>query len=158
MRTVRGIAVGVGLLAGTAHAETVAVSAADCQKLVAHTPSDDVTFKPGVGAGGKKVAPADLDGGYQLSIPETIDLQIGVDLADRLALRDARKNPGAQAGSSVTTRKVLPAEGYAPVGTLSIRGNDAYWNGQLIAPQDQAALTLACRQSLAQAENSAAKK
>jgi hypothetical protein len=137
------------LFASTAHAETVAVSAADCKKLVAHTPNDDVTYKPGVDVRGKKVAPADLDGGYQMELPESIDLQIGVDLADRLALRDARKQ--AQSGSAPTTRKVLPAEGYAPVGTLSIRGNEAYWNGKLLASQDQAALTLACRQGLTEA-------
>ena len=141
----------------TAHAETLAVSAADCQKLVAHTPSDDVTYKPGVDVRGNKVAPADLDGGYQLELPESIDLQIGVDLADRLAIREANKRDRAQAqaglptGNGAAARKVLPAEGYAPVGTLSIRGNEAYWNGKLLAGSDQAALTLACRQSLAEA-------
>ncbi len=145
------------LLPITAHAETVAVSAADCQKLVAHVPSDDVTYKPGVDVRGKAVAPADLGGGYKMELPESIDLQIGVDLADRLAIRAANKQAAAQAQAGLPTttgpaaRKVLPAEGYAPVGMLSIRGNEAYWNGKPLAPQDQAALTTACRQGLAKA-------
>ena len=143
--------------AATAHAETVAVSAAECKKLVAHTPNDDVNYKPGVDVRGNKVAPADLDGGYQMDLPQSIDLQIGVDLADRLAIRDANKRNAAQAGAGLptggpaTNRKVLPAEGYAPVGTLSIRGNEAYWNGKLLAGSDQAALTVACRQAMAEA-------
>src|ERR1700759_2531810 len=114
---------GMGLLTFAAQAETVAVSAADCKSLVAHTPSDDATYKPGVDVHGKAVAPADIGGGYQMELPESIDLQIGVDLADRLALRDARKQASgaqssAQSSSTATTRKVLPAEGYAPIGTL----------------------------------------
>ena len=152
-----GYAILVVSFTATAHAETVAVSAAECKKLVAHTPNDDVNYKPGVDVRGNKVAPADLDGGYQMELPESIDLQIGVDLADRLAIRDANKRNAAQAGAGLptggaaATRKVLPAEGYAPLGTLSIRGNEAYWNGKLLAGSDQAALTLACRQGLAAA-------
>jgi len=126
-----------------ARAETVTLSTGDCSKLVAHQPADDVTYKPGVDVRGKPVVPADLGGGSAVKIPESIDIQIGIDLADRLALRDARKS-----GAPATTRKVLPFEGKAPLGTLSVKGNDVYWNGERIAPQDELLLAEACHKGL----------
>jgi len=126
-----------------ARAETVTLSTGDCKKLVQHVPADDVTYKPGVDVRGKPVAPADLGVGYDMQIPEEINIQIGIDLADRLALRDARRQGGA-----ATTRKVMPYEGKAPIGTLTIKGNDAFWNGERIAAQDEALLAEACRQGL----------
>ncbi len=131
-----------------AHAETVALSAGDCKKLVQHAPNDTVTYKPGVDVRGKAVVPADVGGGYKLDLPESIDINIGIDLADRLGLRNSRR-PGAPPGAPV--RKVTPFEGRAALGTLSIRGTDAYWNGQRIAPQDEVLLAEACRQGLSAA-------
>jgi len=134
----------------SAYAETVKLSTGDCSKLVQHQPA--VTYKPGVDVRGKAVAPADLGGGYNMQIPEEINIQIGIDLADRLALRDARRRaaeptiPGVPAPAPV--RKVLPYEGKAPVGMLTIKGNDAYWNGERIAPQDEALLAAACQKGL----------
>ena len=129
-----------------AQAETVALSAADCKKLVQHVPADDVTYKPGVDVRGKAVVPADLGGGYDLKIPEEIHIQIGIDLADRLALRDARRS----SGSVPTARKVLPFEGKAAIGVLTVKGNDAFWNGERIASQDEALLAEACRKGLSE--------
>ena len=136
----------------TAQAADVPVSTADCSKLVQHVPADDVTYKPGVDVHGNAVVPADLGGGTNITMPEQIDIQIGIDLADRLALRDARQagsTPGLP-GTTTTTpvRKVLPYSGLAPIGVLTIRGNDAYWNGERIAPQDEVALADACRKGL----------
>lgn len=136
----------------TAHAETVKLATSDCSKLVQHQPADDVTYKPGVDVNGKAVVPADLRGGYNMQIPEEINIQIGIDLADRLALRDARRNnatpviPGLP--PSAPTRKVQPYEGKAAMGTLTIRGNEAYWNGERIASQDEVLLAEACRKGL----------
>jgi hypothetical protein len=42
----------------------------------------------------------------------------------------------------------MPYEGKAPIGTLTIKGNDAFWNGERIAAQDEALLAEACRQGL----------
>lgn len=138
------------------YAETVKLSTGDCTKLVQHQPADDVTYKPGVDVRGKAVAPADLGGGYNMPIPEEINIQIGIDLADRMALREARRNnaaPGAIPGlpAQQPVRKVLPYEGKAPIGMLTIKGNDAYWNGERIAPQDEALLAEACRKGLSNA-------
>ena len=142
--------IAAALLAGpVAQAESVKLSTGDCTKLVQHRPSADVTYKPGVDVRGKAVAPADLGGGYNMQIPEEINIQIGIDLADRLALRDARRAtppPGLPQPNPV--RKVLPYEGKAPIGTLTIKGNDAYWNGERIMPQDEALLAEACSKGL----------
>ncbi|MSO73034.1 MAG: hypothetical protein EXQ84_05425 [Rhodospirillaceae bacterium] len=80
-------------LGTAARAETVALSTADCKKLEQHVPADDVTYKPGVDVRGKPVVPADLGGGSTIKIPDEIHIQIGIDLADRLARREARRTP-----------------------------------------------------------------
>jgi hypothetical protein len=149
---IRTVGVASSCFALTVQAEAVRVSTRDCTTLVQHVPADDVTYKPGVDVRGKAVAPADLGGGYNVPIPEEITLSIGIDLADRLALRDARKQtnpPGLPAGSATApVRKVLPYEGLAPIGTLSVKGNDVFWNGERIGQQEELQLTEACRNGL----------
>jgi hypothetical protein len=130
-----------------AHAETVKLSTGDCTKLVQHQPADDVTYKPGVDVRGKPVAPADLGGGTNMQIPDEIDIHIGIDLADRMAWRGSAASAIPGLPPSGPTRRVLPYE-EASVGMLTIIGNDAYWNGERIAPQDEALLAEACRQGL----------
>jgi len=137
---ISAVAIASSSIGFTARAETVKLSTGDCSKLVQHVPADDVTYKPGVDVRGRPVVPADLGGGGTITIPEEIDIQIGIDLADRLALREARG-----------TRPVLPFEGKAALGTLTIKGNDAFWNGTRIAPQDEALLAEACRKGLTDA-------
>lgn len=128
--------------AALAQNQALSISVTDCQRIVSHKPSADVEYRPGVDVHGKAVVPADLGGGYGMTLPESIDIQIGVDLADRLALRDNRnKGKGPD-----PVRKVMPFAGYAPLGTLSVRGNDLYWNDQRLQPQDEALLASACRQ------------
>ncbi len=127
--------------------QALSVSVSDCQRIVTHRPSADVEYKPGVDVHGKAVVPADVGGGYGLTLPESVDIQIGVDLADRLALRDGRNRPKGQE----PVRKVMPFAGYAPLGTLSVRGNDLYWNNERLAPQDEALLASACRQGFSAA-------
>ncbi|MCB2108818.1 MAG: hypothetical protein KDE14_14005 [Rhodobacteraceae bacterium] len=72
-------------------------------------------------------------------MPDTIDIAIGIDLADRMGLR---------ARDQASTRPVLPYEGKAPLGTLSIRGNQVFWDGKILARQDVAAIAQACRDKL----------
>ena len=134
-----------------AQAEGVALSTADCSKLVQHVPADNVTYKSGLDVNGKAVAPADLGGGYNMPLPEEINIQIGVDLADRLALRAARQTPstpGVPSAAAAPVRKVLPYEGKAAIGTITIKGNDTFWNGERIAPQDVVQLAEACRKGM----------
>jgi len=81
-----------------------------------------------------------------MEIPEEIHIDIGIDLADRLTLRDQRR-AGEDAPNNVT-RKVLPYEGKASIGLVTIKGNETYWNGRRITPQDELLLAEACRQGL----------
>ncbi len=141
-----GVAASVALLIGYAQSETISLAASDCQRLVRHVPADDVAYTPGVDVRGKSVAPADLGGGYGISIPEDIHIEIGIDLADRLGLREGRIHNGDP--SDQVVRKVLPYEGKAALGLVTIKGNDVLWNGERIAPQDEVILAEACRQSL----------
>jgi hypothetical protein len=130
----------------TAQADTVSLNAADCQRLVRHVPSDDVNYKPGVDARGNAVAPADLGGVYNLAIPDEIHIEIGIDLADRLGLQENRRS-GDNSGAP-TVRKVLPYEGKAILGLVTIKGSDVLWNGERVTPQDELILAEACRQAL----------
>lgn len=145
---------GMTVSAEAAESKAVTLSKAACARLVQHVPSDDVTYKPGVDARGRPVVPADLGGGPSIVLPDEINIQIGIDLADRLALRDARRGTAPTPGLPGTptpaapVRKVLPFEGKAALSELTIKGNDAFWNGQRIAPQDEVMLAEACRQSL----------
>ncbi len=134
-----------------AYAEEVSLMTEDCQRLVRHTPTDDVTYRAGVDVHGNEVASADLGGGYNLSIPDEIDIQIGIDLADRLGLRQGLRSGGNPDGPVV--REVLPYEGKAPIGMVTLKGNDVLWNGERIAPQDELILAEACRQAMEEVED-----
>ena len=87
---------------------------------------------------GKPVAPADLPGGPTIDLPEFIEIPITVDTAQRLG----RGEPGNILGS----RRGL--EGKAALGTLTVKGNDLFWNGKQIQSQDEIFMAESCRSSL----------
>lgn len=55
----------------------IEISRADCQRLVRHQPQADVAYQAGQDVYGRPVAPADLDGGFRVDLPErfTFDLK-----------------------------------------------------------------------------------
>lgn len=114
----------------SAKAEQLSVRNADCQQVVFHEPADDVAFVPGVDVSGRPVVPADLNGGYGITAPEDVTIDIRLDLAERLGL-------GEGAASAL-----IGGEGV--VGQVTVRGQDIYWNGDLLPRDSQAALLLAC--------------
>ena len=128
-------------------ASTITVRGSECQRLVQHASTNDATYTPGVDVKGRAVAPADLDGGSNIALPEAIDIQIGVDLADRMSRRDA-KNRSSSSAQNQVARKALPFEGKVPLGNITVKGQDVFWNGERMLPQDQALLTEACRLSM----------
>jgi len=150
----RWLTMALMLLSTTAHAEALTVSTADCRRLTQAVPAKDVEYKAGVDVHGKKVAPADLGGGYQGIVPDEITLNIGIDLADRLGRAQAKAT-----GQAATTanRPLLPYTGTASIGQVTVRGNEVLWNGQPIQPADEAALAAACRSAGAAAEPPPAK-
>jgi hypothetical protein len=126
-------------------ARTITVRGSECQRLVQQASTTSATYTPGVDVRGKAVAPADLDGGSNLILPEAIDIQIGVDLADRLGVL-ASKSKGLARDQAV--RQAMPFEGKVPLGTITVKGQDVFWNGERLLPQDQVLLTEACRLSM----------
>jgi len=73
-------------------AETVVITKADCQHLVKYIPEAGVAYEPGKDAYGRKVAPADLGGGYDwIKPPEAITFDMQVNL------RNFRGGPAADA-------------------------------------------------------------
>lgn len=71
--------------AGAAEAY-LTLSEADCARLARHYPADDVTYQPGRDVRGKAVAPADLDGGSGLLLPEAVVIPIEVELFERYGI------------------------------------------------------------------------
>jgi hypothetical protein len=79
-----------------------------------------------------------VNGGVTLDLPTVIEIPITVDVAKRLG----RGEPGNILGS----RSGL--EGKAALGTLTVKGNDLFWNGQQLQSQDEILLAESCRSSL----------
>jgi len=133
------------IVTSPAFAETIKISAEDCHRLLT-ADAGGADYQPGVDVHGNKVAPADLGGGYGNMLPEEISIQIGVDLATRIGLAQARQS--GNPNPTVANVPLLPYGGVVPVGTVTLRGNDVLWNGQPLVPQDQVALATACRGAL----------
>ncbi len=132
------VSVVAALCAGPAlAAETVTISTADCRRLVAHAPSAD--YQAGVDVRGKPVAPADLPGAASIDLPEVIEIPLTVDVAKRLGR--------AEAGTDVLASR-RGIEGKAALGTLTVKGNDLFWNGRRLQSQDEVLMAEACRSSL----------
>ncbi|CCQ73903.1 hypothetical protein [Magnetospira sp. QH-2] len=108
---------------------TLQVTKRDCQRLIRHSPSADVAYKPGVDVRGKRVAPADMHGGSPIKLPKEITIPITVDLAERYGFDDK----GMSASSTM--------------GKVTVKGGQAYWNGKPLNGGDQAGIEAACKQA-----------
>ena len=62
----------------------VTITEFDCRRLVEHRQRDDVTYRPGVDVRGRAVAPADLEGGYQLDLPKVYRFDLTIQPFDLL--------------------------------------------------------------------------
>jgi hypothetical protein len=131
----RAVLVLFGLLAllpiSGAAAQTVAVTDADCAKIVTYTTPPDVAYKPGVDVYGRKVAPADLpSSGPQIGTgPTTIDITA-----------DLHKY-----GVSSNSPLLLPG---AHIGQITVDdlGRRVLFNGQPLGDSEEHAIADACRQ------------
>ena len=124
------------LMSSQSFAVTYSVTTDACREIVTHVPADDVTYTPGVDVSGNPVVPADLGGGYGITAPEEVTLDIRLDLAERLGLGGG-EGPGAGAVSALIGVEAV-------VGQVTVRGNDIYWNGNLIPRDSYAVLAAAC--------------
>jgi hypothetical protein len=108
----------------------VAISRRDCQYLVRHEPAPDVAYQPGVDVHGRPVVPADLNGGSQIELPDVIYIPIEVLIQDRF---------------HIPANSVL-FQATAEVGVAELRGNQVYYQDQLLSDPETAALEAACRE------------
>lgn len=108
----------------------VAVSKRDCDRLVKYQQAPGVEYQPGVDAHGRPVAPADVGGGYNIKVPEIIVIPIEVLLQDRF---------------HIPANSVL-WDGKAQVGTVIVKGDQVYYEGQLLGDPESAALAELCAQ------------
>jgi hypothetical protein len=108
----------------------VAISRQDCDRLVKYLQPAGVEYQPGVDSHGQPVAPADVNGGVQLQLPDTIVIPIEVLLQDRFHL---------PANSVLWDAK-------AQVGTVVVQGDQVYFNGQPLKDPETAALEAICRE------------
>jgi len=111
---------------------TLRVTRADCARLVRHAPAPDVAYRSGVDVQGRPVAPADLPGTPRIALPEEFEIEITVNLQDRLGLpADAGKYAGE-----------------VKVGTVRYRDGRAWFNDQPLSDESQARLAAACAERL----------
>jgi hypothetical protein len=75
-------ALAVMFAATTAFAEEtkVTITKKDCRRLVRHSASADVAYKPGVDVRGRKVTPADAGGRRPLKLPDVFEFNVDVDI------------------------------------------------------------------------------
>ncbi|MEO3431768.1 hypothetical protein [Inquilinus sp. CAU 1745] len=107
----------------------VTITERQCQALVPHVPAPDVAYRPGTDAMGRPVAPADLPGGSRITLPDSFDIPITVDLADRY---------GIPADPALF-------DGEVRVGIVTLEDNRLYFNGQPLTPEDEQVVAAACR-------------
>jgi hypothetical protein len=108
----------------------VAITRADCARLVAHVPGPDVAYEPGVDVYGREVAPADLGGAPRIELPETILIDIEIDLQARF-------------GIPVDPTLYDPD---AEVGEVVYRDGRFTFNGQPLQDEAQAELAARCQE------------
>lgn len=142
MRAALIVVGGLTALSGSAFAESVTISTADCRKLVAHAPRPDVTYRAGVDVHGKAVVPADIGGSSAIDLPSVIEIPLTVDALKRIRGRDSQ----TASGDILASRRGI--EGKAALGTLTIKGDAVFWNGTQLQSQDEVLMAEACKSSL----------
>ncbi|HYB09816.1 MAG TPA: hypothetical protein VEJ16_09110 [Alphaproteobacteria bacterium] len=121
------------LAAGHASAETIRATRETCASLVEHVPGPDVTYQPGVDVNGQPVAPADMPGSPQITVPDEFSIEITANLGRRLGIPANPNN----------------FQSKADIGVLSYKDGKAYFNGQPLEDPDAAAFADACRRIMA---------
>lgn len=112
----------------------VTLSENDCARLARHYPAGDVAYQPGRDVRGKAVAPADLDPGSGLILPDAVIIPIEVDLFERY---------GIPANSANFKGDVFIGEVVVEVAT-----GRALFNGQPLQGDAEAELAARCQSIL----------
>ena len=110
----------------------IEISAEDCRHLLVQADQTAATYRPGVDVRGEAVAPADLDPGGALPLPETMEILVTVDVMERLGL-------GAREGF----------EAEALIGVVEVQGTEVTLNGQPLTRDAASSLAALCREAMA---------
>jgi len=111
---------------------TIRITRTDCDRLVDYVEPPGVAYQPGVDVNGRPVAPADLDGGWQMQLPDYISIDITRDLPDRFGLpRDSR---------------LFAAEAFIGVVDIDLRDGRVRFNGSELSDPETRALAALCRE------------
>ena len=110
----------------------VAVTRQDCDRLVKYQQPPGVEYQPGVDVHGNPVVPADIGGGANIKLPETIVIPIELFIQDKYHI---------PANSALWAAK-------AEIGTVTVTGDRVYFNGQELTDPESAALADLCRRQL----------
>jgi hypothetical protein len=106
----------------------VAVSKRDCDRLVKYRQAPGVEYQAGVDVHGRPVVPADIGGGSTIKPPEIVVIPIEVLVQDRF---------------NIPANSVL-WDAKAQVGTVIVKGDQVYYEGQLLGDPEAAALGELC--------------
>jgi len=118
-------------LATSASAEDIVITETACRDLVRHVPADDVAYQPGVGSGGRTVAPADLAGSsYGVVTPERVYIDLTIPL--RRFLVDPPP----------FTESAEIKAGYVVV---DVKSGQVFYNGQRLGDSANAVVVAECR-------------
>ena len=124
------------VFAAPASAQTVSITYEECQRFTRHVPDDDVTYKPGVDAQGRSVAPADLNGGFKIDPPTEFSIPVTIDLQKRFGLP---MDPN-----------LFQTE--AQIGNIVYRDGRAWFNGQPLPLENRSEIIRVCKELLAKHE------
>ena len=120
----------IGLTTNVMGAETLIISRSDCARMTVHQPAADATYKPGVDAQGRAVAPADLPGTAQITVPSEIILDVTVDIQKRYGIPN----------------DAVMVKSDARIGTVVVKPDgSAFFNGQPLSSPEQQALSALCQ-------------
>ena len=121
-------------------ARTITVSSSACQALTAHTPSDDVAYKPGVDVSGGAVAPADLNASGQLDLGADHEYWLPIEL------------PLANVLSIATTDSLnVVRDSKIGVGSVTVKDGRAFFNGEPLGDAQSNAIAAECEKQRAAA-------
>ncbi len=124
---------GTCLLPATLHAEiAVTLTESDCRQLGKQFTGDAAAFQPGRDVYGRPVAPAELEDSVSPAFPETITIEIEVELQERF---------GFPAEPDLYNARAL-------IGEIELRGARTYFRGQPLGENAAAALAARCRSAL----------
>ncbi len=125
------LVLGALLLASPGAEAELLITRRACDWLVRHQPAPDVDYQPGIDVHGQPVAPADLDDSGNIVLPEIITIPIEVLIQDRFGI----------------PKNSVLWDAKAQVGTVEVKGNRVYYEGQLLGDPAADAMARACREA-----------